>query len=91
MITPNSRYASADVVTVTDRRGAHQSVEVSSPSIRSFEFTYYVIKGDDRIDTIADSHIGSAIEWWRIADANPEILDWHNLTPGTIIRIPLVQ
>lgn len=91
MITPTSRYANATVSTVVDHRGTHQSVEVPAPTDLVFEFTYYMIEAEDRIDVLAHDLLGSGQLWWMLADANPEILDWHNLTPGTIIRNPLVQ
>lgn len=91
MIDALSRYSKATVSTVTDHRGTHQSVEVPAPTDMTFTFTFYQVEEGDRIDILASDLLGAGQLWWMLADANPEVLDWHNLDPGTIIRIPLVQ
>lgn len=88
MITPTSRYANQPVSVVTDERGTHQSVNVQIPGDKTFSFTFYLVEEDDTIDWIAYSELGDGTLWWIIADANPEILDWHHLDPGTVLRLP---
>jgi phage tail protein X len=53
-----------------------------------FDFTYYRCVSGDRLDALAYSHYGDSTWWWKIARANPEVLDWTYLEPGRIIRIP---
>jgi phage tail protein X len=60
----------------------------SSPSDYTFTYSPYQFTGADRLDNLANSFYGDPAAWWSIADANPEILDWSNVAPGTIIRIP---
>lgn len=88
MITATSRYASSAVTLVEDDRGLHQSVNIPAPTDRAITFTYYQVEATDRIDMLAFRLYGTGQFWWVLADANPEILDWQNLTPGTILRIP---
>ena len=88
MIGPTSRYATSTVSVVEDDRGKHQSVNIPAPTDKTVSFTYYQVEATDRVDMLAFNLYGSGQFWWVLADANPEILDWTDLTPGTIIRIP---
>lgn len=89
MISSRSRYkgtATARVaVSPTDIR---VTIVPSSAAAWQFNYTYYMVKQGDRIDTIARFFYGDDTKWWLIADANPEILDWMTLTPATVLRIP---
>jgi len=53
-----------------------------------FSFTYYAMTEGDRIDLLAMDLYGDGMLWWKIADANPEILDWTEIPIGTILRLP---
>lgn len=91
MILPDSRYASSTVTVVDDPvRGQHQAINVLPPPERTFSFTYYQVAFGETIDMLAYRFMDDGSYWWMIADANPEILDWNNLSPGTILRIPYV-
>lgn len=90
MIFPTSRYANSKIVTV--QKGT-RNVPVIVPStavVFTFNYTFYTFGGQDRVDTIAEAFYGDPKQWWRIGDANPEILDWSLISPGTKIRIPNV-
>jgi nucleoid-associated protein YgaU len=87
---PNSRYANDPVTVVTTERGTHQSVNVPTPLTRIFHYTEYMVEDGESIDLLAFDFLGDGELWWMIADANPEILDWAELAPGTVIRIPRV-
>lgn len=89
MIFPDSRYASGTVSVVDDPvRGQHQALDPAPPADRTFAFTFYQVTLDDTVDMLAYQFIGKGQYWWMIADCNPEILDWNDLQPGTILRIP---
>ena len=88
MISATSRYANSTVSIVADDRGQHQSVNISAPAEKVVTFTYYQVEATDRVDNLAFGLYGSGQFWWVLADANPEILDWQDLTPGMILRIP---
>jgi hypothetical protein len=52
-----------------------------------WEHTY--IQGE-RLDAIAYKYYKNSEYWWLIVEYNPEINDFINLTPGTILRVPSV-
>lgn len=88
MISTSSRYVDSQLVTI-DNNG--NNVVVIVPGVQeSYTFTYvnYLVNGGDKVDQIANSFYNDPTQWWRIADANPEILDWTFLQAGTLIRIP---
>jgi nucleoid-associated protein YgaU len=88
-ISANSRYANSLVVAVNDD-GADVSVITPSPSV-AYSFTYisYMLTQYDRLDNLAQTYYGDPTQWWRIAQANPDVaMDWTSVTPGTVIRIP---
>lgn len=88
MIVPNSRYANSNITTVM-KDGADVAVIVpSAASTYSFAFVNYQVAVGDRIDTLAFRFYGDATQWWRIAQANPEIMFWDNIAVGSIVRVP---
>lgn len=87
-VLPNSRYANS-TVTAASRNGTDIAVIVPSQQIAySFTFVYHQVVTGDRAETLAYQYYTDPTLWWRIADANPEVLFWDDLTPGTIIRVP---
>jgi hypothetical protein len=89
MISADSRYTTATLTTAVGPDGeTRQDMRVAFPQSRMINYTYYRVIGADRIDTIANNFFGRPDLWWKIADANPEIMDWMDLTPGMIIRVP---
>lgn len=94
MILPNSRYANSTVVTLeapANFGGGDIAVIVpSAATAYSFSYVTYQVKIGDRIDALSYQFYTDATLWWRIAQANPEILFWDDLTPGTVIRIPQI-
>lgn len=89
MISNNSRYVNSKLVTQVRDDGT-QVVVITPSDAQSYTFTYtfYMVTGADRIDTIAYAFYGDATKWWKIGDANPEILDWSKIKTGTVLRIP---
>lgn len=88
-ITADSRYVTAVITTAQGADGeTRQEMRVPTPRSRMISYTFYRVLGTDRIDTISYAFYGRADLWWRIANANPEILDWLNLPAGVILRIP---
>lgn len=85
-----SRYDNIAVV-YTDRRGeAVRGRELRPNPSWAFNFTRYAVREGDRIDIIADSVYGDPEMWYLIADANPDVLDWFQVSPGLTLRIPYV-
>lgn len=90
MITPESRYTAATIVTVPTRKGPRQTVVPPSPQDRIINYTSYLVRDGDRIDQLAHRFLGRATLWWMVADANPEVTDWFRLRRGSMLRIPHV-
>ena len=92
MITAESRYRDSLVVNVAKPDGTDvQVITPSSATAYTFNFIYYIASAGDRIDTIANAFYGDPTQWYVVADANPEILDWSVIDPGTLLRIPSAQ
>jgi len=88
MITATSRYANSTVVMLTKNNIDVQVIVPSTAESYTFNYIFYTIGGSDRVDQLAQAFYGDPTQWWRIGDANPEILDWGSLVAGTQIRIP---
>lgn len=41
-----------------------------------------------RIDRVSEALFGASDRWWRLMDANPDILDPMTITAGTSVIIP---
>lgn len=88
-ISSGSRYASSQIVTMTDARGVtRKTILPPQPQSRTFTVTDYTWTADDRADLLAARVYGDETKWWVIANANPAILDWTYVKPGTIVRVP---
>ncbi|MET9119955.1 tail protein X [Streptomyces sp. NPDC004528] len=91
MISSNSRYADLTPVIVTGSDGKTRNViPPEGPMVVSATVTEYIWREGDRVDLVAYRNYGDAALWWRIADVNPQIMDWTELPAGTRIRIPIV-
>lgn len=92
MIFSNSRYAGYTLELITDNQGdTRNTILLPEPKAVSFTYLTYSWTHLDRIDTLAYRFFGNATLWWKIANANPEILYWDIVTPGTQVRIPTSQ
>jgi hypothetical protein len=85
-----SRYADDTITPITDTSGVTRSTIIIEPpeSAVTYSISTYTWQQDDQIDYLSYSVYGDETQWWRIANANPEILFWDNLTPGSQIRVP---
>lgn len=85
-----SRYSDNIVVPITDSAGVTRStIVINAPEqAATYSISTYTWQHGDQIDYLAYSAYGDETQWWRIADANPEILFWSTLTNGTEIRVP---
>lgn len=91
MILTGSRYANARVLTV-DVQGHPRRVLKVNPQQDPFSFSYiaYQMRQFDTLPLLAYAYYGDATQWWQIADANPQIIFFGQMAPGTIIRIPVL-
>lgn len=91
MITSRSRYINNPVVLLDTERGPVVTIAPLTPTPKQIQFTSIRLQAGDRLDIMAKHLFGDETQWWRIADANPEILDWTDLPAGTILRVPSAQ
>lgn len=88
MITSTSRYANSTVVTLDVGGTSRQVIVPGVQEAYTFPYISHTLTADERVDQLAQTYYGDATQWWQIADGNPEILDWDNVPPGTVLRIP---
>ena len=72
MFLENSRYFGVKTVEAEDKKGR----KLTAVKLRRLPYvagTPTTIKGNDRLDTIAQSKYSDATKFWHIADANTEI------------------
>lgn len=89
VIRADSRYANHMTTLVTGRDGVtRETILPKTRGAQSFTVTDYVWREGDRLDLISARQFGDDTMGWVIAQANPEILDWLQVQPGTIVRVP---
>jgi hypothetical protein len=88
MIYTNSRYNNQPILSVVGNDGVTRPTLYRSPPVQVRRFLHYQVVYGDRLDKLAYSFYRDDTQWWRIADANPEIAFPMDLVPGSIIRIP---
>ncbi len=72
MFLENSRYFSVKALQAEDNKGR----KVTAIVLRRLPYaagTPVVVKGNDRLDVIAQSGYGDGTKFWHIADANTEL------------------
>ena len=85
-----SRYANNTVTPITGKDKVTRSTIIVNPPVApaTYSISTYTWQTGDQIDYLAYSAYRDETQWWRIADANPEIMFWNNIIPGTQIRVP---
>jgi hypothetical protein len=72
MFLDNSRYFDVKTVETTDSKGR----AVTAVRLRRLPFvegTETIVKGNDRLDVIAQRRYSDSTKFWHIADANTEL------------------
>lgn len=88
MINSTSRYSQSPLATLNYENKDIAVIVSNEQQPWSFNFIWYQLTAMDRLDNLAYQFFLDPTAWWQIADANPEIMDWSYISPGTIIRIP---
>jgi nucleoid-associated protein YgaU len=88
MIFTNSRYAGQTVLRVEGSDGVSRPTLYRQKPPPTTRFLHYTVSYGDRLDKLAAAFYADDTQWWRIADANPEVFFPTTLVPGSIIRIP---
>jgi hypothetical protein len=79
MFSRISRYRALDDVVTVDAAGRRlSSRELRTPGEVTGRFLHTLADGD-RLDQLAATYYGQPRKWWRICDANPELLSPQEL------------
>lgn len=91
MITPFSRYVNNAVQAIQDGGGIVRATIIITPpaSPTVLGVSTYTWQIGDQIEYLAASAYGDETQWWRIANANPEVLFWNSIQPGQQVRVPI--
>jgi hypothetical protein len=86
----NSRYNDSYIyyIAIVENGNITPVVTYDFGELGTLNWSDYVWKDGDRLDNIAQGNYRSPYSWWIIAEANPEIEDILNISPGTVIRVP---
>lgn len=90
MISANSRYKNSQLTTEEVDGKSIIYILPSQATVTVFQYSYYVVTFADRIDTIAATFLGNPALWYMIAQVNPQIMNFMDLQPGVVIRIPTI-
>lgn len=91
LISRTSRYQRNQTALVADRHGDPQLCVVRlAPVDQVLQVSDYRWQQVDRVDHLAAEYYGSESSWWMFAEANPQVLDWLAVPPGTRVRVPRV-
>jgi len=88
-----SRYAGSRLAPVAASDGVFRVTiqpALGDPIID--DFTMHLVVEGDSLDRLADRAYGDSEFWWRIADANLDVLLGYpdDLVPGQLLRIPVL-
>jgi nucleoid-associated protein YgaU len=90
MIGPSSRYAPA--ATFTPAAGVPPGLIRPRPIASLPGVIEHTLSGGDRLDLLARHYYNDPRRWWRIVDANPEVVCGADIEApgqlGNVIQIP---
>jgi hypothetical protein len=87
-----SRYRDVPDVAVPDARGRIVSAKDSRPLPTVTGTFRHTVTSSDRLDQLANQYYGQSLRYWRICDANPDLLSPFALLdqePVVVARFPL--
>jgi hypothetical protein len=86
---PFSRYARAPLLRLGEQYGTSTAITIVRNAVKdgSIKTRETVVRGAERLDTLAGSIFGDSRYWWVLA-ATSDIGWGLQVPPGTIIRIP---
>lgn len=92
MIYIGSRYEKQPVFYTIDSRSGNTRPTVVRTYVRPRRSTRptETIRWQEgaRLDRVSQALFGSADRWWRLMDANPDILDPMTVTAGALVVLP---
>jgi len=91
-ILKGSRYERSTIEFVTNTPNGDGNPIVFYERVLLGKLTYkdHVYVEGERLDQLAYLYYKNPEYWWIIPEYNPQIPDFTNIVPGTVIRIPSV-
>ncbi len=89
-IVTGSRYSDSPVIQVVVNRQTRTVITPGAQQPQHISYYWYILTEADTLSSLAVSNYSDPSQWWRIADSNPEVLDWLLASPGILIRIPVI-
>lgn len=92
MIFKGSRYeySTIDFIATDPNGGSYPIVFYKFSDLGLINYYEHVYVQGERLDQIAQKYYQRPAFWWYIIEYNPQIKDFLNIQPGTIIRVPRV-
>ena len=88
-----SRYenSTVDFIAPQNAQEAAPVVFYSFPATSTiYQYSEYLWKSGDRLESVAAKFYGYPELWWIIAQANPQVYDHLDIKAGSVLRIPHV-
>lgn len=91
-IYKGSRYENStiDFFSVTDGGDLKPTVFYEFPNLGYVEYYEHTYQAGERLDSISYKYYKRSGFWWLIAVYNPQVSDFTNIAPGTVLKIPNV-
>jgi hypothetical protein len=83
-------YSTIDYVATTPNGNPNPVVFYQFSDIGYIEYQEHTYVEGERLDQLAYKYYRSSGYWWIIPEYNPEVTDFTNIKPGTVLRIPRV-
>ena len=83
-------YSTIDYVSTKTNNPAYPVVFYEFSPLSKITYFYHAYVSGERLDQLAQQYYKNPLFWWIIPEYNPEILDFTNIKPGTLLRIPNV-
>lgn len=83
-----SRYVGGEVVAAPDVHGVNHVTVQRAPYAAPAILEQALANQFTRLDLLAQQLFGDPTQWWRIADANPQIPYPDEFTVGEVLNIP---
>lgn len=82
-----SRYEN-ETITEYPKDGVRETILSTRRPASPSTFRYYLWDETDRIDRVTREVILDSSRWWEVMDANPDVLNPLDLSPGSVIKVP---
>jgi nucleoid-associated protein YgaU len=83
-------YSTIDYVSIDEAGASNPIVFYQFSDLGLISFYQHTYVNGERLDGIANKYYKNSEYWWIIPEFNPEIKDFTNITPGTVLRVPRV-